>query len=84
MLWGLFLKLDPMGWYKLTIMWGVFFFCLAAINEVVWRNFSTDTWVDFKVFGIMPLTIIFSMGSMIFINKHLIVDDDEETKKIEK
>ena len=79
---GPFLKLDDAGWRKLTLMWGVFFLCLAVINEIVWRNFSTDTWVDFKVFGIMPLTIIFSMGSMAFINKHLI-EDEEEPKKLE-
>ncbi|MBL1242707.1 MAG: septation protein IspZ, partial [OCS116 cluster bacterium] len=54
--------------------------CLAVINEIVWRNFSTDAWVDFKVFGIMPLTIVFSMGSMAFINKHLIEDEDEPKK----
>ncbi|MCJ8325035.1 MAG: septation protein A [Rhizobiales bacterium] len=81
---GPFLKLDAAGWHKLTVMWGIFFFCLAVVNEIVWRNFSTDTWVDFKVFGIMPITIVFSMASMVFINKHLIVDDDEDTKKLEK
>ena len=75
---GPFLKLDDIGWRKLTLMWGLFFVCLAGINEFMWRNFSTDIWVDFKVFGIMPLTIVFSMVSMIFVNKHLIQDEDTE------
>ncbi len=74
---GPFLNLEPIGWKKLNFMWGIFFLCLAVVNEIVWRNFSTDTWVDFKVFGIMPITIIFSMATMVSINKHLIADEDE-------
>lgn len=74
---GAFLNLDEAGWKKLTLMWGIFFLCLAAINEIVWRNFSTDLWVDFKVFGIMPLTIGFSMVTMVLINKHVIHDEDK-------
>jgi intracellular septation protein len=52
-------NLTDEGWRKLTFRWGVFFFVLAALNEIVWRNFSTDTWVAFKVFGTMPLTFLF-------------------------
>jgi len=47
------------GWRKLTWRWVWFFFALAVLNEIVWRNFSTDVWVDFKVFGVMPLTFLF-------------------------
>ena len=54
-------KLQERGWYLMTLRWGIFFFVLAAINEIVWRNFSDDFWVAFKVWGIMPLTIVFSM-----------------------
>jgi intracellular septation protein len=50
------------GWRKLTLRWGVFFFVLAALNEIVWRTQTTDVWVSFKVFGIMPLTIIFALA----------------------
>ena len=53
--------LTPEGWRQLTLRWGLFFFVLALLNEIVWRNFSTDTWVNFKVFGIAPLTMIFGM-----------------------
>lgn len=56
-------KLDAEGWRKLTLRWGLFFFVLAVINEVVWRNFPTDTWVTFKVWGVMPLTIALQCSS---------------------
>ena len=47
------------GWRKLTLRWAIFFFALAVLNEMVWRNVSTDTWVTFKVFGVLPLTLLF-------------------------
>jgi intracellular septation protein len=47
------------GWRKLTWRWAIFFFVLAVLNEIVWRNFSTDFWVSFKLFGVVPLTFIF-------------------------
>ena len=48
------------GWRKLTIRWALFFLALAVLNEIVWRTQTTDTWVTFKVFGVMPLTFIFA------------------------
>jgi intracellular septation protein len=50
------------GWRKLTLRWALFFFVLAVLNEVVWRTQSTDFWVSFKVFGIMPLSIAFALA----------------------
>jgi intracellular septation protein len=50
------------GWRKLTFRWGVFFLALAAINEVVWRTQSYAFWANFKVVGIMPLTILFALS----------------------
>jgi intracellular septation protein len=47
------------GWRKLTWRWALFFLVLAVLNEIVWRNFSTDTWVSFKLFGVVPLTFLF-------------------------
>jgi intracellular septation protein len=47
------------GWRKLTWRWVIFFFALAVLNEIVWRNFSTDSWVSFKLFGVVPLTFLF-------------------------
>ena len=69
---GTVLALDETGWRKLTLRWAVFFVVLAVINEIVWRNFSTDTWVSFKVFGIMPLTLLFSLAQVPLLTKHQI------------
>ena len=53
-------NLTEEGWRKLTWRWATFFFALAALNEIVWRNFPTDVWVEFKVFGVVPLTFVFA------------------------
>src|SRR5690606_7330519 len=63
-------KLQPQGWLVLTLRWGIFFFVLAALNEIMWRNFSTDLWVAFKVWGIMPLTVVFSMLQLPLLSKY--------------
>jgi intracellular septation protein len=63
-------KLTEEGWRKLTFRWGIFFFVLAVLNEVVWRNFSTDMWVNFKVFGIMPITFVFALSQLPLINRY--------------
>jgi intracellular septation protein len=67
-------RLDAEGWRKLTLRWGLFFLFLAVANEVVWRNFSTDTWVAFKVWGIMPITVLFTMSQMPLIMRHSLDD----------
>lgn len=69
-------QLDAEGWRKLTLRWGLFFFFLAALNEVVWRNFSDDFWVAFKVWGTMPITIIFTLLQMPLILRHSIEEKD--------
>jgi intracellular septation protein len=48
------------GWRKLTLRWSLFFFALAVLNEAVWRTQSTDFWVNFKLFGFVPLTFVFA------------------------
>ncbi|HEY9056885.1 MAG TPA: septation protein A [Aurantimonas sp.] len=63
-------KLDAEGWRKLTFRWGLFFVFLAILNEVVWRSFSTDFWVAFKVWGTMPITILFMMAQFPLIKRH--------------
>jgi intracellular septation protein len=65
-------KLDAEGWRKLTLRWGIFFFVLAALNEIIWRSFSTDFWVAFKVWGTMPLTILFTFSQMPLIMRHTV------------
>ena len=59
LLFELVFDLTEEGWRKLTWRWAIFFFFLAVVNEIVWRNFSTDTWVSFKLFGVVPLTFLF-------------------------
>lgn len=63
-------QLDREGWTKLTFRWGVFFFVLAALNEAIWRTQSTDFWVAFKVWGVMPLTMIFALAQTPMMMKH--------------
>lgn len=63
-------KLTDEGWRKLTLRWGIFFLFLAVLNEVVWRNFTTDFWVAFKVWGTMPITVLFTMAQMPLIMRH--------------
>ena len=58
------------GWRKLTWRWAIFFLVLAVLNEIVWRNVSTDMWVDFKVFGVMPLTLLFGALQMPLLKKY--------------
>ena len=66
------------GWRKLTVRWGLFFFFLALVNEVVWRTQTTDFWVSFKVFGIMPITLIFAMSQVPLIMKHELKPEEAE------
>ncbi len=64
LIFGTVFELTEVGWRKLSVRWALFFFALAILNEIVWRNVSTDMWVNFKVFGIMPLTILFSLSQV--------------------
>ena len=56
------LNVTAEGWRKLTWRWAFFFLALAALNEIIWRTQTTDFWVAFKTFGIMPLTILFALS----------------------
>ena len=58
------------GWRKLTWRWALFFFLLAILNEIVWRNFSTDVWVSFKVFGVVPLTFLFGAAQYPLLQRY--------------
>ena len=58
------------GWRKLTVRWAIFFFAMAILNEIVWRNVSTDVWVSFKLFGAVPLTFVFGALQMPLIKKY--------------
>lgn len=73
-------RLTEEAWRTLSIRWGVFFFVMAALNEAVWRNFSTDFWVNFKVFGLLPLTLIFAFANAPYMTKHMIKDEKSEAQ----
>jgi intracellular septation protein len=66
-LFGSAFQLNDAGWRTLTLRWGLFFVFLAIVNEVVWRNFSTDFWVAFKLFGVLPVTVLFAGSQTPFI-----------------
>ena len=68
------MKLQEEGWALLTKRWIGFFIALAILNEIIWRTQSTDLWVNFKVFGILPITFIFTMTQFALIKKYQIED----------
>jgi intracellular septation protein len=57
-------NLTPHGWRVLTVRWALFFLAMAILNELIWRTQSTDFWVGFKAFGVIPLTMIFALAQM--------------------
>lgn len=63
------------AWRVLCIRWGLFFFTLAGLNEIVWRSFTTDQWVNFKVFGLLPLTLLFALANAPFMARHMAQDE---------
>ena len=67
---GMAFQLTDEGWWKLTVRWALFFFVLAAINEVMWRNFSTDTWIASKGLLSVPLTLIFAFMQIPLLRRH--------------
>ena len=71
-------SLEHEGWVKLSFRWGCFFFFLALLNELAWRLLSTDGWVAFKVWGVMPITFIFALFQLKVLKDHGL---DEESKK---
>lgn len=64
------IKIDEEGWMKLTLRWGVYFLAMAVLNEIIWRNFSTDFWVAFKVWGFTPLAILFTLSQLPLMMRH--------------
>ena len=65
-------QLDEAGWNKLNFRWAYFFIFLALLNEIVWRTQPEATWVNFKVWGMLPITFIFTGLQLPLINRHKI------------
>ena len=74
-LFGAVMTLDEEGWKKLSLRWAFFFCGVAVLNEIVWRSFSTDLWVNFKVFGLLPLTLVFALSQTPLIQRHTVAED---------
>ena len=69
--------LSEEGWRKLTWRWALFFFALAILNEIVWRTQTTDFWVSFKLFGVVPLTFLFAALQYPLLTKYSIESSDK-------
>eukprot|EP01035_Chromulina_nebulosa_P055275 gene55275-75747_t len=79
-------QLDDEGWNKLTLRWGVFFIFLAVLNEIVWRGANSyylpdikaadNLWVNFKVWGTMPITFLFTLSQLPLIMRHSLEGKD--------
>ena len=63
-------NLTAVGWRLLTMRWALFFLAMAVLNEIIWRTQSTDFWVNFKVFGVTPLTMLFAFTQMPLIKRY--------------
>ncbi len=72
------LHLTEEGWRKLTVRWGLFFYVLAALNEIVWRTQTEDVWALFKTFGTMPITIVFALAQVPLIMKYDLKDREAD------
>ena len=73
---GAAFQLTDEGWRKLTLRWALFFFVLAAINEVIWRSFSTDTWIASKMFVSFPATLVFAFFQIPLLKRHWLGEDN--------
>jgi intracellular septation protein len=67
--------MDETGWRRLSLRFGLFFAAMAALNEAVWRTQSTDVWVAFKVFGLVGLTLVFSIAQVPLMTRHRLAED---------
>jgi intracellular septation protein len=79
-LFGEVFRLTDEGWKKLTFRWACFFVFLAILNEFAWRTLSTDSWVTFKVFAIMPLTMAFAIAQVGLLKRYELVDKSEQSR----
>jgi len=68
--------LDATGWAKLTRNWALFFVVMAVVNEAVWRNFSTDFWIGFKLWGAIPATLLFALANVPMLMRHGLTQDE--------
>jgi intracellular septation protein len=73
-------ELTERGWRNLTWRWAIFFLFLAGLNEIVWRHYSTATWVWFKVAGVLPLTLLFAFAQVPFVMRHQVSNEPADNQ----
>ncbi len=73
--------MDETGWRRLSLRFALFFAAMAALNEAVWRTQSTDVWVTFKVFGLVGLTLVFSIAQVPLMTRHRLAKEAEDSGK---
>lgn len=76
---GSVFNLTEQGWRKLTVRWALFFIAMAVLNEIIWRNVSTNAWVSFKAFGFLPLTFLFALAQMPLMQRYSDRPDSNDT-----
>ena len=76
-------NLTPHGWRILTMRWALWFFAMAILNEIIWRTQSTDFWVAFKVFGMVPLTMLFAVTQMPLVKRYHLEPASLEASEVE-
>ena len=74
--------LDEEGWRKLTRNWAIFFAIMAVVNEAVWRNTTTDFWIAFKLWGVIPATLLFAVANVPMLMRHGL-NAEEQPKPVE-
>jgi len=77
---GSVFNLTELGWRKLTLRWALFFVAMAALNEIVWRNVSTNAWVSFKAFGFLPLTFLFAIAQVPLMQRYSEVSESKDNQ----
>jgi intracellular septation protein len=79
---GTYPGLDDDGWKKLTRNWALFFAAMAVVNELVWRNSSTDFWVGFKLWGAIPATFLFAIANVPMLMKHGLTSEEAKPEEV--
>jgi intracellular septation protein len=77
-------NLTAPGWRALTLRWTLFFAAMAVLNEIIWRTQSTDFWVAFKAFGVLPITAVLAMLQMPLINRYSVAPATAETSDVKR
>lgn len=78
------LELPAEVWTRLNVSWALFFVLMGVLNVYVVYNFDTETWVNFKLFGLLGLTVLFVIGQGVYLMRHMPKDDEDEEEGSEQ